>query len=293
MITDAARPAPVPLGDYENRAILDAARSLPPPRASDIIILALVPDFCLRCPNCQFLDDRIRPECHVCGVIFAKWSKRTAPVPEPESGFWGWVDVILDLVLGNPRKLAVFAAAMAVLWVADGPRRLHAPVAPIAPGAWKPAGPLSYRIGYLKPEGMMGTLPIYHEGDRVGYILRSKTSARGRSRASESSRSRKFPGGEPNRPKPCRTSALRRAPTPGREAAQFHGVFTVAGFNTTGSHTEFTHLTFDQRGSTGELFTSLTFPTRESSIPKREKVKKVDTGTETGGRWAARFFLSL
>ena len=217
MITDAARPAPVPLGDYENRAILDAARSLPPPRASDIIILALVPDFCLRCPNCQFLDDRIRPECHVCGVIFAKWSKRTAPVPEPESGFWGWVDVILDLVLGNPRKLAVFAAAMAVLWVADGPRRLHAPVAPIAPGAWKPAGPLSYRIGYLKPEGMMGTLPIYHEGDRVGYILEVKNVGPGPISGLRIKSIQEVPG---RGAKPAQTlsdiRSLRRAPTPGR-----------------------------------------------------------------------------
>lgn len=261
MITDAARPSPAPLGDYENRSVLDAARSLPPPRASDIIILAPIPDFCLRCPNCQFLDDRIRPECHACGVVFAKWSKGAPREDEPESGFWGWVEAFCDLVAARPRKSALFAAAMAVLWVADGPRRLHSPVAPIAPGEWKAAGPLSYRIGYLKPEGFLGSLPIYHEGDTVGYILEVKNLGPGTVSGLRIKSVQEVPYSVPRRSKILSETRLFGAPRLGvGETVQFSGRFTVAGFNTTGSHSEFTHLTFDSRGPTGELFTIVDIP---------------------------------
>lgn len=236
-----------------NRSILEAARNIPPPRACDIITLPNLSPIYLRCPNCSFLDDRAGFECHACGIIFAKWKPRSAPIPVGDPGWEGWFGTVRELAMRRPRLALAFSAVMVLLWMANGPKPLHGAVAPIARGEWKSAGFLRYRVSYLNPEGFFGGLSVFHEGDDVRYIIEATNLGEKPISGLRIASVQEVPGSASRPAKVLGKPRLLGWPLlrPG-ESAVFHGEFTVAGFNRTGSHNEYTHLTFDQRGPTGE-----------------------------------------
>lgn len=245
----------------EYRSILDAARDIPPPRSCDIIILPTVAPFYLRCPNCSFMSDRARFECLACGVIFAKWKPRVLPIPASDHGWAGWIGAIWDLAARRPRWSLAFSLAMGVLWMANGPKPLHSPVASIALGEWKSAGFLRYRVSYLKPEGFFGGLGVYHGGDDVGYIVEATNLGDKPISGLRIASVQEVPGSGSRPAQVLSKKRLLGWPLLRHgESVTLRGEFTVAGFNRTGSHTEYTHLTFEQMGPAGEFVTFADVP---------------------------------